>query len=362
MEPSLDLSLAFVPGRTVRQILGEVARSEDGSRRMATLQDFLKKLEDEKRKIESFKRELPLCMVLVNDAITKLKEEINGGVRMQEEPVVEEYMPLLKTNSEGSETLNMGKERSNMKNWMNSVRLWNVESKPRTEEDDRCVPDNPNQPENETNKSRGAAPALNGNNCVLKTVMSEDKGVSQVPSLGLRRPVFELNHRKTESGNEHGSSLITTSSLERKGQAQPQQNPRKQRRCWSPELHRRFVDALQQLGGPQVATPKQIRELMQVVGLTNDEVKSHLQKYRLHFRRPQVSSVELANGGLCLVVEEKCGDNNKSKGNLSQSGSPQGPLFLGGSGRNSMETEEDEQSDCHNWKSGFHHQPEAEPL
>jgi len=67
MEPSLDLSLAFVPGRTVRQILGEVARSEDGSRRMATLQDFLKKLEDEKRKIESFKRELPLCMVLVND-------------------------------------------------------------------------------------------------------------------------------------------------------------------------------------------------------------------------------------------------------------------------------------------------------
>lgn len=43
---------------------------------------------------------------------------------MQEEPVV------LKTNSEGSETLNMGKERSNMKNWMNSVRLWNVESKP----------------------------------------------------------------------------------------------------------------------------------------------------------------------------------------------------------------------------------------
>ncbi|KAK8293766.1 hypothetical protein V6Z11_D06G211000 [Gossypium hirsutum] len=39
--------------------------------------------------------------------------------------------------------------------------------------------------------------------------------------------------------------------------------------------------------GPQssVATPKQIRELMQVDGLTNDEVKSHLQKYQLHTRR-----------------------------------------------------------------------------
>jgi SHAQKYF class myb-like DNA-binding protein len=58
---------------------------------------------------------------------------------------------------------------------------------------------------------------------------------------------------------------------------QQQQQARKARRCWSPELHRQFVAALHQLGGPQVATPKQIREVMQVDGLTNDEVKSHLQ-------------------------------------------------------------------------------------
>jgi SHAQKYF class myb-like DNA-binding protein len=32
---------------------------------------------------------------------------------------------------------------------------------------------------------------------------------------------------------------------------QPQQTSRKQRRCWSPELHRRFVNALQKLGGTQ---------------------------------------------------------------------------------------------------------------
>ena len=31
---------------------------------------------------------------------------------------------------------------------------------------------------------------------------------------------------------------------------QQQALSRKQRRCWTPELHRRFVDALQQLGGP----------------------------------------------------------------------------------------------------------------
>lgn len=30
-----------------------------------------------------------------------------------------------------------------------------------------------------------------------------------------------------------------------------QQQQKKHRRCWSPELHKQFVDALQQLGGPK---------------------------------------------------------------------------------------------------------------
>ncbi|XP_042416475.1 transcription factor NIGTH1-like isoform X2 [Zingiber officinale] len=55
---------------------------------------------------------------------------------------------------------------------------------------------------------------------------------------------------------------------------QLQQPPTKTRRCWSPELHRLFVLALEQLGGAQVATPKQIRELMKVDGLSNDQVKA----------------------------------------------------------------------------------------
>ncbi|KAM0980261.1 hypothetical protein ACFX13_016257 [Malus domestica] len=43
--------------------------------------------------------------------------------------------------------------------------------------------------------------------------------------------------------------------------------------------------ALQQLGGSHAATPKQIRELMKVDGLTNDEVKSHLQEEQMWFDR-----------------------------------------------------------------------------
>ncbi|KAG9129891.1 hypothetical protein Leryth_007038 [Lithospermum erythrorhizon] len=59
---------------------------------------------------------------------------------------------------------------------------------------------------------------------------------------------------------------------------------KKHRRCWSQELHRLFVDAIEQLGGAQVAKPKQIKEVMRVRGLTNTEIKSHLQKYRLHIQ------------------------------------------------------------------------------
>ncbi|PPR84751.1 hypothetical protein GOBAR_AA35959 [Gossypium barbadense] len=67
----------------------------------------------------------------------------------------------------------------------------------------------------------------------------------------------------------------------------------------------------------EMATPKQIRELMQVDSLTNDEVKSHLQF------------------------------GESSKGSSSQSGSPQGPLQLatntGGTSTIACESMEDDE-------------------
>ncbi|ONK67754.1 uncharacterized protein A4U43_C05F3430 [Asparagus officinalis] len=50
----------------------------------------------------------------------------------------------------------------------------------------------------------------------------------------------------------------------------------------------RFLNALQQLGVSHVGMPKQIRELMKVDGLTNDEVKSHLQSPN---RRKKIASM-----------------------------------------------------------------------
>lgn len=66
MELSLDLSLSFVP-KTISEFLGEVSRSREKYEKLTMLDDFVKRLEEEMKKIEAFKRELPLCMLLVND-------------------------------------------------------------------------------------------------------------------------------------------------------------------------------------------------------------------------------------------------------------------------------------------------------
>ncbi|KAL4592373.1 hypothetical protein LXL04_005365 [Taraxacum kok-saghyz] len=59
---------------------------------------------------------------------------------------------------------------------------------------------------------------------------------------------------------------------------------KKPRVVWSIELHQQFVAAVNQLGIDK-AVPKRILELMNVPGLTRENVASHLQKYRLYLRR-----------------------------------------------------------------------------
>lgn len=71
---------------------------------------------------------------------------------------------------------------------------------------------------------------------------------------GISRPREELGSSvsKTSSSKAVSSSSPNVqSNIRISPQPSQQQAARKQRRCWSPELHRRFVCALQQLGGSQ---------------------------------------------------------------------------------------------------------------
>ncbi|CAK8564340.1 unnamed protein product [Lathyrus sativus] len=59
---------------------------------------------------------------------------------------------------------------------------------------------------------------------------------------------------------------------------------KKPRFVWDTELHNKFVVAVNQLGLDK-AYPKKILELMNIEGLTRENVASHLQKFRLNLKR-----------------------------------------------------------------------------
>lgn len=356
---SLDLSPPWLGG--------DQKKEPDKS---SELRDYISRLEDELRKIEAFKRELPLSVLLLTDAIARLKKQVvRDGKDARAACNFDEIACAGSENDEDGDK----------KSWMSSAQLWSSDqtlslqlnlNKPRDGESRQAC---------EYTDKGGALSSFNDG-----PVLSPAKDAADSNKLALTRPSLCLVTSEpaglkkggvrggVRSGRPSSDPAVTDQLKLRYPSPLDQlpaiQSQRKQRRCWSPELHRRFIEALDRLGGPQVATPKQIRELMQVNGLTNDEVKSHLQKYRLHIRKlpnsrdklflTQDSQVEGSRGGGSTsgVVNGVA----TSKTELNQSGSPEGPFHLAirsatkcnspASRCDSMEDDYEEKSDSHSWE------------
>lgn len=234
-------------------------------------------------------------------AIATMKDEIMQCKNSNPEPILEEFMPLKKSSpDEKDEKTDDVKEtdivnRREKMNWMSSVQLWNSDSnnKKVTEVATDCYFIHKfilcsriidlyiwislflDEQRKEEAVDRPSIDELfrSGKNRAVGKVFSPSKGCSNfpamtigkeardefpgAPSLSLRTPeiknstedIFRSGFSSKSSSTRSGSSCGTNSQSSFK--AESQQTGRKQRRCWSPELHRRFVCALQQLGGAQ---------------------------------------------------------------------------------------------------------------
>ncbi|GFS41620.1 response regulator 12 [Actinidia rufa] len=97
-----------------------------------------------------------------------------------------------------------------------------------------------------------------------------------------KRKDEEEEEEEEEEGEENGSENEDPGTQ------------KKPRVVWSIELHRKFVAAVNQLG-IEKAVPKRILDLMNVEGLTRENVASHLQKYRLYLKRISSVATQQAN-------------------------------------------------------------------
>ncbi|XP_059647297.1 myb-related protein 2-like isoform X2 [Cornus florida] len=101
-----------------------------------------------------------------------------------------------------------------------------------------------------------------------------------------RMPITPQRHLFLQGGNGAGDSGLVLST-----DAKP-------RLKWTPDLHERFIEAVNQLGGADKATPKTVLKLMGIPGLTLYHLKSHLQKYRLSKNlHGQASGIDKFAGG-----------------------------------------------------------------
>ncbi|KAF7822357.1 transcription factor HHO5-like [Senna tora] len=207
--------------------------------KLSKLEAYLQKHKEEFLRLEPFQQVFPVCVELLKDSIEILQDEIM---------LLGESMPT--------------------KDLMNSLAFQANDSKQK-----QPVVAEYDEPKNHLPSS------YYGEN-IEKEIMEESSITpnAKIPNVEFTNICHYGPNLRVDDYLDHPTPQISEPIM------------RGNRITWSPELHAKFLEALNANGGPQAARPKQIKEFMKVDGLTNEQIKSHLQKYRLQLRALQTQN------------------------------------------------------------------------
>ncbi|XVE61241.1 hypothetical protein DITRI_Ditri06bG0023800 [Diplodiscus trichospermus] len=88
------------------------------------------------------------------------------------------------------------------------------------------------------------------------------------------------HEQEQQSANYFSRNTSGTCSCRSVSSGAKSSNIKKSRLKWTADLHEKFINCVNLLGGAEKATPRAILKLMKSNGLTVLHIKSHLQKYR----------------------------------------------------------------------------------
>ncbi|XP_019057904.1 PREDICTED: two-component response regulator-like APRR2 [Tarenaya hassleriana] len=156
-----------------------------------------------------------------------------------------------------------------------------LDDKDRPENDGNCSMENVNySSEKESREVESkSVETTDANHAVVKEERDEGEGETDEARSGNKARVDRRKNKKEDGVKDRCKPSNKPSGI--KNVAGNKANRKKV--DWTPELHKKFVLAVEQLGVDQ-AIPSRILELMKVEGLTRHNVASHLQKFRMHRR------------------------------------------------------------------------------